>query len=422
MTAPPSVTAPTFRPDTPLSVSAPLAEGSASTPPQAPVDAGGLSKPARPSLAAVGSPSSAPVVPGVRPRAKSIQGMRRVSSGPGVHPLAQLYATAPNTIRQQLREMSVAVPGVPSDPVAEALAAAAKKMQPRRRSVSMTASPRLPSSNKELAHPSPPLVPIPLVPTSASEESSATDANTKDQDKGKARRLSVDPPHPKSGSSALGVTLDADAETAAADSNSTDPAGAMQIDFAEDGNRDEAADASVEVADSQPDEEDQREADADHASSASSSVFASAVSSVARAAGGALASAARAFMPGSGGGTAPSPVPGSPAANKPADADADADANEPKSTKGDGAGAPQGGKSDKNAASTVPASKSTTALASSGGKSRPKSTAHDGTRVRLPTLHMPTEPLHPCALRDLAVKKRWMQASEPFRPFGGPRP
>ena len=414
------MTAPLSRPDTPSSVSAPLAEGSASTSSQAPIDAGGLSKPVRPSLAAVGSPGSAPVVPRVRPRAKSIQGMRRVSSGPGVHPLAQLYATAPNTIRQQLREMSVAVPGVPSDPVAEALAAAAKKMQPRRRSVSMTASPRLPSSNTELAHPSPPLVPIPLADVGASEDSSATDANTKDQDKGKARRLSVDPPHPKSGSSALGVTLDADAETAAADSNSTDPADAMQIDCAEGGDRDEAADASVEVADSQPDEEAHQQPDSELASSASASMFASAVSSVARAAGGALASAARAFMPGSGGGTAQSPVPGSSAANKPVDADANA--NEPKSAKGDGAGAPQGGQSDKNAATTVPTSKSTTVPASTGGKPRPKSTVHDGTRVRLPTLHLSTEPLHPCALRDLAVKKRWMQASEPFRPFGGPRP
>jgi hypothetical protein len=341
--------------------------------------------------------------------------MRRVSSGPGVHPLAQLYATAPNTIRQQLREMSVAVPGVPSDPVAEALAAAAKKIQPRRRSLSMTASPRLPSSNKELAHPSPPLVPIPLADIGPSEEASVA----KDTDKGKARRLSVDPPHPKSGSSALGVTLDADAEATAADSNSTDLAEAMQIDSAEGADGDRTADASIEVADSQPDEEDHHQADADHASSASSSMFASAVSSVARAAGGALASAARAFMPGSGAGgvsTAQSPsVPGSPAANQPTDAHANA--NGPKSAK-DGAGAPKGGKSDKKAATTGPASKSTTAPASTGGKPRPKSTAHDGTRVRLPTLHMSTEPLQPCALRDLAVKKRWMQASEPFRPFG----
>ncbi|GAA5875976.1 hypothetical protein JCM3774_002304 [Rhodotorula dairenensis] len=396
----------------------------------------GLAKSARPTLAAIGSTTSAPVVPGVRPRAKSIQGMRRVSTGPGVHPLAQLYATAPNTVRQQLREMSVAVPGVPSDPVAAALAAAAKKIQPSaRRSISMTASPRLPSSNKELAHPSPPLIPIPLADAST-EDSAATAAaavdSGKSTDKGVERRLSMDA-LPPSGTSALGVTLDATpdestgtqpqvtsatlqrSDEGAAASNGVD---AMEIDFAavEPGPAGEDADVSVEVADSQSDEDgnEQPVPPERPSSSASSSMFASAMSSVARAAGGALASAARAFLPGSAAST-PSQSPARLTHNS-----AEGGVSPPKDGK---ASASFARPNQAGVANVATHSKTASAIAASKNVKPagvlPKSTTFGAFGIAgLPPLFMTTEPLRPCALRDLAVKKQWMQASEPFRPFG----
>lgn len=125
---------------------------------------------------------------------------RRASvSGAGVHPLAQYYAQAPGAMRQQLRDMSADIRGVPSDSTAGALAHATARLPALRPNGLSAASPRI-GSSKSPALASPPLVPIPL---DVADETGGLASNSS----GSARQETAEPPVP-SGSTALGVIVD----------------------------------------------------------------------------------------------------------------------------------------------------------------------------------------------------------------------
>ncbi|EMS24585.1 uncharacterized protein RHTO_04764 [Rhodotorula toruloides NP11] len=163
--------------------------------------------------------SSTPALPTVRPRAGSTGAMRRRASvsGANVHPLAQYYVQAPGAMRQQLRDMSADIRGVPSDSTAGALAQATSRIPALRPNGLSTASPRI-GSSKSPALASPPLVPMPLDGVDEAGDSIMNGPET-------ARQDTVEPPLP-SGSTALGVIVDspAGANIAAVGKSGTDAA------------------------------------------------------------------------------------------------------------------------------------------------------------------------------------------------------
>ncbi|BGP21438.1 hypothetical protein JCM10295v2_000313 [Rhodotorula toruloides] len=170
--------------------------------------------PVRP-LSSAGT-ASTPALPTVWPRAGSTGAMRRRASvsGVGIHPLAQYYAQAPGAMRQQLRDMSADIRGVPSDSTAGALAHATSRMPALRPNGLSVASPRI-GFSKSPALASPPLVPMPL------DEVDGAGSNVM-QGSGSARQETVEPPVP-SGSTALGVIVGspADASTGSIDKSTT---------------------------------------------------------------------------------------------------------------------------------------------------------------------------------------------------------
>ncbi|GAA5917555.1 hypothetical protein JCM8208_001944 [Rhodotorula glutinis] len=148
---------------------APAADPSTAAP--APASA---SFPPRPTLPGA---LSAPVVPGSRERSNSQGAMlRRPSvSGPGIHPLAQHYATVPSSTRQMFRDKANELRG--ADPVALARATARLTSPALRNEAALAGSsargsPRLGagSGGPSLAVASPPLVPITLRPVGAGRE------------------------------------------------------------------------------------------------------------------------------------------------------------------------------------------------------------------------------------------------------------
>ncbi|BGP36492.1 hypothetical protein JCM10449v2_000393 [Rhodotorula kratochvilovae] len=271
--------APAIQPITGSTNSPRLSSSLATTP------AAGAAFPPRPSLAATASVVSAPAVPGVRPRSNSHGLMRRRPSvsGPGIHPLAQLYTTAPSSMRQMMRGKASELRGVPNDPVALALATA-RLTSPALRSEAVLAgsargSPRF-GAGTPLAMDSPPLVPIPLkgvVGPRADRDVEMSDG---------APRAGTAEPAAQRVTSALGMSIESPAMSTVA----REPVAARSSAQAN-GSRKDAASSAAPAAAAPP------AATAPPPASVGSSVV-STLSSVARATAGAVAAAARAILPG----------------------------------------------------------------------------------------------------------------------------
>ncbi|GAA5956077.1 hypothetical protein JCM21900_002587 [Sporobolomyces salmonicolor] len=170
----------------------------------------------RPSLSS-GS-ASAPAVPLARGRANSnpLQppaGMRRRPSvsaaGPGVHPLAQLYASQSPKFRQGVRLQALAIARQSSTPPASARVGSS--VSPPTGGAVSTAQTPTSTANKRVKPSSPPLIPIPLNGGGLHDAPGAgADAIDVDKPSAEERRASehLHPPLPPSGSSALEIILE----------------------------------------------------------------------------------------------------------------------------------------------------------------------------------------------------------------------
>ncbi|GAA5948076.1 hypothetical protein JCM3775_005251, partial [Rhodotorula graminis] len=159
---------------------------------------------------------SAPVVPGSRQRSDSQGAMRRRPSvsGPGIHPLAQLYATVPPSMRQMFRGKANELRG--ADPVALAVATARLTSPALRNEAvlagsSARASPRVGggagTGGPALAVASPPLVPITLKPVGAGREGGGAAGPAKAEGASRAGPLEASG-QPQEPATALGMSIE----------------------------------------------------------------------------------------------------------------------------------------------------------------------------------------------------------------------
>ncbi|EGU13335.1 putative Sulfite oxidase [Rhodotorula toruloides ATCC 204091] len=332
--------------------------------------------------------SSTSALPTVRPRADSTGAMRRRASVSGalVHPLAHLYAQAPGAMRQQLRDMSADIRGVPSDSTAGALAQATSRIAALRPNGLSAASPRI-GSSKSPALASPPLVPMPLDGVDEAGDSVMNGSGT-------ARQETVEPPVP-SGSTALGVIVDS-------------PANLIHAAVGKSG-----TDATLVEG---------------GAATAVGSAVASAFGSVLRATVGAVSAAAKAVVP-----SALVGKPDDAAPAKPADDEVDG-------AQGDGA---QGGPASRSETPVNVTGKRhrrckicasaecpgrwrrdlcTAASRAAGGERRldkgkaKADGAGAGEEAAARKRRMVAPRMHPCSVRNMRVD--WLRVSEPVRPFG----
>lgn len=224
-------------------------------------------------------------------------------SGPGIHPLAQLYAGVPPAMRQKIRGKANELRG---DPVALAVATA-RLTSPALRSDkalsgSARGSPRLGGAEgASLAVASPPLVPIPLKPASGAREGAHSTAGRADEST--RATTSVEGQQQAKPASALGMSIETPAmSTVAREPAATDDATRERPSLERHDSPDTAPVEKAVVVDAKGPSAAVRDKSplAPEQPSTAPSVGASVVStlsSFARATAGAVGAAARALLP-----------------------------------------------------------------------------------------------------------------------------